>query len=132
MDGRRKSRRELKLQETIQKMRKEKPTISQQFADIKKELASLSKDDWENIPDDLPDYTVKKKKKERYTPIPDRIFEKGLMDGEMNNSIDPNEPVDGISTTNTNLNELGKAKSSVLSLVFDKVNSISKIFILDF
>jgi len=120
MDGRRKSRREVKLKETILKMRKERPTISQQFADIKKDLANLSKEDWENIPDEMPDYTVKKKKKERYTPVPDRIIEKGLMDGELETSIDPNE-VDGTSTVNTNLNELGKAKNSVLSLVFDKV-----------
>ena len=121
MDGRRKSRRELKLKETIQKMRKERPTISQQFADVKKDLANLTKDDWENIPDELPDYTVKKKKKERFTPVPDRILEKGLMDSEVDTSIDPNE-VDGYSSVNTNLNELGKAKNSVLSLVFDKVN----------
>lgn len=42
MDGRRKSRREARLKEEIAKMRAEKPTIHQQFADLKKGLASVT------------------------------------------------------------------------------------------
>lgn len=42
MDGRRKSRREARLKEEIAKMRAEKPTIHQQFADLKKGLATVT------------------------------------------------------------------------------------------
>lgn len=42
MDGRRRSRREARLKEEIAKMRAEKPTIHQQFADLKKGLATVT------------------------------------------------------------------------------------------
>lgn len=43
MDARRKSRRESRLKEEIAKMRAEKPTIHQQFADVKRSLATVTK-----------------------------------------------------------------------------------------
>lgn len=43
MDARRKSRRENRLKEEIAKMRAEKPTIHQQFADVKRSLATVTK-----------------------------------------------------------------------------------------
>lgn len=42
MDGRRRSRREARLKEEIAKLRAEKPTIHQQFADLKKGLTSVT------------------------------------------------------------------------------------------
>ena len=43
MDGRRKYRREAKLKERIEKFRNERPTISQQFSDLRKDLGNLSR-----------------------------------------------------------------------------------------
>ena len=43
MDGRRKSRRDQKLKERIEKFRNERPTISQQFSDLRKDLGNLSR-----------------------------------------------------------------------------------------
>ena len=42
MDGRRRSRREARLKEEIAKLRAEKPTIHQQFADLKKGLTTVT------------------------------------------------------------------------------------------
>lgn len=90
IEGRRKSRTEKKLKETISKLREERPTIRQQFSDLKSGLTKINKDEWENIPD-VPDYTIKKKKQERYTPISDKIIEQGLQDNVTLNSINPTE-----------------------------------------
>jgi hypothetical protein len=65
---------------------------------------------------------VKKKKQERYTAVPDRIIDQARSEGEIQKSIEPSIGTESVFGTSTNLNELGKARNSVLSLVFDKVN----------
>jgi len=155
IEGRRKSRTEKKLKETYTKLREERPTIRQQFSDLRNNLVKITKDEWENIPD-IQDYTIKKRKQERYTPITDKIIEQGLQDNITLNAINPNEigtkSNSGLETpmnllnreeinsssnnfssgfvsvvdTKSNLNEFGKAKNSVLSYVFNKMsNSVS-------
>lgn len=90
IEGRRKSRTEKKLKETYTKLREERPTIRQQFSDLRSNLNRVSKDEWENIPD-IPDYTIKKRKQERYTPITDKVIEQGLQDHVTLNAINPSE-----------------------------------------
>lgn len=155
IEGRRKSRTEKKLKETYTKLREERPTIRQQFSDLRSNLTRVSKDEWENIPD-IPDYTIKKRKQERYTPVTDKVIEQSLQDNVTLNAINPSDigtksqsgletPMnllnpDGASTsannfssgfvsvvdTKSNLNEFGKAKNSVLSYVFNRMsNSVS-------
>lgn len=133
MDERRKSRKEKKELEMFLKIRNEKPTIRQSFSDIKHEMKKLSKDDWEKIPD-IQDFTVKKRKIERYTPNTDVNIERALNDNQLSNSIINSQF--GVETpigqylkgTDTSLpssnilNEVGKAKNSVLSVAFDKMS----------
>ncbi|XP_026191354.1 pre-mRNA-processing factor 6 [Cyclospora cayetanensis] len=84
MDGRRKSRREARLKEEIAKLRAEKPTIHQQFADLKKGLATVTQEEWESIPD-IGDYTLKRKQKKQQllTPASDR----GLLEARNRESF---------------------------------------------
>jgi pre-mRNA-processing factor 6 len=110
IEGRRKSRTEKKFKETISKLREERPTIKQQFSDLKTGLVKVSKDEWENIPD-IPDYTIKKKKQERYTPISDKIIEQGLQDNMTLNSINPSD--------------LNLQEKSILDNSTNGINSIS-------
>jgi pre-mRNA-processing factor 6 len=122
MDERRKKKKEKKEMETLLKMRNEKPTIRQTFSDIRSELRKLSKDDWEKIPD-IQDFTLKKRKIERYAPNTDSNLERALNDSQMVNSIEPGKL--GMETPINNsdiVNDLGKAKNSVLSVVFDKMS----------
>jgi pre-mRNA-processing factor 6 len=131
MDERRKSRKEKNELEMLMKIRNEKPTIRQSFSDIKHEMKKLSKDDWEKIPD-IQDFTVKKRKIERYTPNTDVNIERALNDSQLANSISNSQfgaetPIGqylkGTDTISSNiLNEVGKAKNSVLSVAFDKMS----------
>eukprot|EP00614_Pseudopedinella_elastica_P016698 CAMPEP_0172649228 /NCGR_PEP_ID=MMETSP1068-20121228/241681_1 /TAXON_ID=35684 /ORGANISM="Pseudopedinella elastica, Strain CCMP716" /LENGTH=985 /DNA_ID=CAMNT_0013463579 /DNA_START=45 /DNA_END=3002 /DNA_ORIENTATION=- len=80
MDERRKRRREQQLLENMKKYREERPKISDQFADLKRELATVPETDWEAIPD-VGDHTLKlkqKKKADQYTPMTDAILQSGL------------------------------------------------------
>ncbi|CDJ63352.1 LOW QUALITY PROTEIN: U5 snRNP-associated 102 kDa protein, putative [Eimeria necatrix] len=88
MDGRRRSRREARLKEEIAKMRAEKPTIHQQFADLKKGLATVTQEEWESIPD-IGDYTLKRKQKKQQilTPASDRGILEARNRESFSNSI---------------------------------------------
>ena len=76
MDERRKRRREEQILENMKKYRQERPKIQDQFADLKRELASVPETAWESIPD-VGDYSLKlkqKKKAETFTPLPDSVL----------------------------------------------------------
>jgi pre-mRNA-processing factor 6 len=51
MDTRRKRQREENMLNTMKKVRKERPKISDQFADLKRNLTSVSQEEWDAIPD---------------------------------------------------------------------------------
>lgn len=84
MDARRKSRREARLKEEIARMRAEKPTIHQQFADLKKGLATVTQEEWESIPD-IGDYTLKRKQKKQQMLAP--ASDRGLLEARNSESF---------------------------------------------
>jgi len=129
MDSRRKKRRESKMLEAIKKFRQEKPKISDQFVDLKKDIAELTAADWEGIPD-VGDYSLLYKQKKRndiYTPLPDHIIEGARGQGSMSAMLDPKQqkyggletPVSGTVSATTGL---AGARGTVLSLKLDKMS----------
>ena len=75
MDERRKRRREERAEVELKRQRKERPKISDQFADIKATLGGVSEAEWAAIPD-IGDYSLKYKQKaqDQFTPVPDHII----------------------------------------------------------
>lgn len=85
MDERRREYRDRRLKEEIEKFRRERPKIQQQFMDLKRELTNVSESEWNAIPE-VGDARNKKQRNpryERFTPIPDTIFSKGLSDSQV-------------------------------------------------
>ena len=131
MDERRKSRREAKLREEILKFRQERPKVQQQFADLKRDLSKVSEDDWANIPE-IGDYTVKKKKRvEKYTPVPDSILAKAKTDTDISTTVDAHAqqmgglatPLDGgVRSGNQDLTQIGQARKTVLNMKLHQVS----------
>jgi pre-mRNA-processing factor 6 len=79
MQERRKTRREAREKEELARLRKENPTIQQQFSDLKRGLSSMTDQDWAEIPE-VGDLTRKKGKKskssigdDRFSAVPDSI-----------------------------------------------------------
>ena len=70
MDDRRRKQREKKMREQIKELRAEKPTIQQQFADLKRELSSVSKEEWEAIPEAQEHLKIKPKKNNKEGAVP--------------------------------------------------------------
>ena len=92
MEGRHKRRREQQILEDQKNKRNARPKIADQFADLKRELATVSADQWDAIPE-VGDYSLKfkqKTKKELYTPVPDFLIESASQrGGVLNNALDP-------------------------------------------
>lgn len=119
MDMRRKQRREKKAKEELEKLRLERPSIGQQFAGLKKDLGKLKVDDWLNIPE-IGDYSIKKVKREKYIPVPDKIILNAAQEGENLSSINIKDGTQSILTNN--LNDVGEARGTVLTLKLDKLS----------
>eukprot|EP01027_Heterolobosea_sp_BB2_P016193 GEZU01023080.1.p1 GENE.GEZU01023080.1~~GEZU01023080.1.p1 ORF type:complete len:983 (-),score=312.18 GEZU01023080.1:84-3032(-) len=126
MDSRRKARREERLKQTMEEYRKSRPKIQQQFVDIKKDLATLSEEDWMNIPD-IGDYSIRKQKRETYTPVPDSLLEQARRESQQYTSLDIRQQASGLDTPSglapttsglatPDLRALGEYRETVLSL----------------
>jgi pre-mRNA-processing factor 6 len=75
-----KRRRELKEEEEKKKAKLDNSSISVQFADLKRDLAQLTEDEWGSIPD-IGDRSLKYKqdaaKHDKFVPVPDNIIAMG-------------------------------------------------------
>lgn len=90
MDEKRKEYREKRLKVELERYRQERPKIQQQFSDLKRDLASVSEDEWKNIPEvgDARNRKQRNPRAEKFTPLPDSVIARNLG-GESMTSIDP-------------------------------------------
>lgn len=85
MDERRKTYREKREAEEIERYRRERPKIQQQFVDLKRELASVSESEWLSLPEvgDSRNKRQRNPRAEVFTPVPDSILAKGFQDSQV-------------------------------------------------
>lgn len=139
MDLRRKDRREARLKEEIEKYRANNPKITEQFADLKRKLYTMSASDWDSIPE-IGDYSSRNKKKrfESFVPVPDTLLEKARQEKEHVSALDPkSRAVGGTETPSaqtpvTDLTAVGEGRGTVLSLKLDRLSdSVSGLTVVD-
>ncbi|KAK7825987.1 protein STABILIZED1 [Quercus suber] len=129
MDSRRKDRREARLKQEIEKYRASNPKITEQFADLKRKLCTLSTQEWDSIPE-IGDYSLRNKKKrfESFVPVPDTLLEKARQEQEHVTALDPkSRAVGGTETPRaqtpiTDLTSVGEGRGTVLSLKLDRLS----------
>jgi pre-mRNA-processing factor 6 len=129
MDGRRGETRKKIMEKELIKIKDEAPKYQEAFADLKRQLANVSREEWESIPDNV-DRSNTRKKAERYTPTSDSMIDSSRMDGDTINFLDPDESADtsapgmnSMQTPMTNLSELGEARKMNLGLKLDKMSN---------
>lgn len=132
MDDRRRDRREKRLQEQLEKYRADNPKITEQFADLKRKLADIAEDDWNSIPD-IGDYTIKKRPRTSFAPVPDTLLQKAAAEKETVTALDAqaglSTPVSGMTT---NLTSVGEGRRTVIGLSLDKMaDSVSGQTVVD-
>lgn len=126
LDKRRKARREARLQEELQKYRATRPKLQHQFADLKRELETVSYAEWEALPE--PGAHIKgaqaAKRSERFTKAPDSLLDRAKREIESGTTV--NDDLAGASggggpsdTPLADLKSLGQARNSVLEVKLD-------------
>lgn len=144
MDERRRRRREEREREELQKFRKERPKIQQQFADLKRGLSAITEDEWNSIPE-VGDLVRKKGRKqnnplyERYTPVPDSVLKNGIKENEFVSTLDTKQTLYGglttpaeTTTTTTDFEQFGRARDKVLGIKLDQISdSVSGQSVID-
>ena len=98
MDERRKDYREKKLAIDMERFRKERPKIQQQFVDLKRELVKVSDDQWNSLPE-VGDARNRKQRgfgrQEKFTPVPDSVLARGVAEQAQNIAMDAREQMLG-------------------------------------
>ncbi|KAE9043748.1 hypothetical protein PR002_g3175 [Phytophthora rubi] len=136
MDARRKRRRELKQLEELKRARREMPKISDQFADLKGSLQSMTDAEWDMIPD-IGDYSLKyktntalQKRNEMFAPVPDSLLGQATA-AAVSGTVTPgaDTPSSGLASSVTGL---AGARGAQLSHKLDKMSdSISGQTVVD-
>lgn len=132
MDERRKARREAREREELARYRQERPKISQQFADLKRQLHTIDEAEWAAIPE-VGDLVGKNRKRskvpERFTPLPDTILAAAREKSQYSTTVsEQDQKYGGITTPGldsgmmTNFREIGQARDKVLGLKLDQVS----------
>lgn len=138
MDSRRKDRREALVKKEIEKYRASNPKITEQFADLKRKLVTLSPQEWDSIPE-IGDYSLRNKKKrfESFIPVPDTLLERAKQEQEHVTALDPRTRAAGAETPwgqtpVTDLTAVGEGRGTVLSLKLDRLSdSVSGLTVVD-
>lgn len=131
MDERRKARREAREREELARYRQERPKISQQFADLRRQLTTIDESEWAAIPE-VGDLVGKNRKRskvpERFTPLPDTILSSARDKMGYDTALSEQEQKlgtvsgDAEGGTMTNFREIGQARDKVLGLKLDQVS----------
>ncbi|KAK0387414.1 hypothetical protein NLU13_5726 [Sarocladium strictum] len=123
---RRKRQREAREQAEREEYERNNPKIQQQFTDLKRALATVSDDDWANLPE-VGDLTGKNRRskqalRQRFYAVPDSVLAAARDAGEMSTTVtDDGAPGsastgagDGADGTMTNFAKIGAARDKVL------------------
>eukprot|EP00171_Calliarthron_tuberculosum_P014469 IDg14469t1 len=112
MESSRQAQRDQRIEAELKRYREENPTIGQQFADSKSALSNVSFDEWANVPD-IGDYSVKKRKLDKYTPAPDSLLEQARQETAVA------AVAQGVAGAATDLSAIGTGRASVLGQKLD-------------
>lgn len=104
------------------------PKIQQQFADLKRSLASVSDEDWANIPE-VGDLTGKNRRtkqnlRQRFYAVPDSVTAGARDSTQFETTMAEDGPVgsgaDSVDGTMTNFADIGAARDKVLQVKLDQ------------
>ncbi|KAK5102794.1 U4/U6 x U5 tri-snRNP complex subunit Prp1 [Lithohypha guttulata] len=125
MERRRRQRREAREKQEQEEYDRNNPKISAQFADLKRSLATLSEDDWANLPDpgDLTGKNrrtkLNQKNNSRFYAVPDNVLAGARDSGQLETTVQ-DEGTDQKDGTITNFADIGAARNKVLQVRMDQ------------
>ncbi|CAG8144180.1 unnamed protein product [Penicillium salamii] len=128
MDKRRRARREAREKAERDDFESKNPKIQQQFADLKRTLASVSEEDWANLPE-VGDLTGKNRRdkqnsRQRFYAVPDSVLAGARDSAQYGTTVaedgtQTNAEGEGVGTM-TNFADIGAARDKVLQVRLDQ------------
>ncbi|KAJ0416038.1 PRP1 splicing factor, N-terminal-domain-containing protein [Aspergillus carlsbadensis] len=132
MDRRRKVRREAREIQEREDYERKNPKIQQQFADLKRSLASVSEDEWANLPE-VGDLTGKNRRtkqnlrmQQRFYAVPDSVLASARDSSQFDTTVaDDGSQTDGRAADGadgmiTNFANISAARDKVLQVKLDQ------------
>ncbi|KAF2405253.1 putative Pre-mRNA-splicing factor prp1 [Trichodelitschia bisporula] len=128
MEKRRKARREARERKEREEYEAKNPKISQQFADAKRALSTITDDEWANIPE-VGDLTGRNRRarisrmQQRFYAVPDSVIAGARDSSQIETSIsadDANGSNDAADGTMTNFAQIGAAREKQLQVRLDQ------------
>ncbi|KAI9368945.1 PRP1 splicing factor, N-terminal-domain-containing protein [Aspergillus egyptiacus] len=132
MDRRRKARREAREQQEREEYERKNPKIQQQFADLKRSLASVSEDEWANLPE-VGDLTGKNRRtkqnlrmQQRFYAVPDSVLASARDSAQFDTTVNDDgtqtdaRAADGADGMITNFANISAARDKVLQVKLDQ------------
>ncbi|RJE25933.1 factor Prp1 [Aspergillus sclerotialis] len=125
--------REAREQQEREDYERKNPKIQQQFADLKRTLASVSEDQWANLPE-VGDLTGKNRRakqnlRQRFYAVPDTVIAGARDSTQFETTVADDGPqtdalgAEGTDGTMTNFADLGAARDKVLKVRLDQAAS---------
>lgn len=115
---------------TLQQQQSQSQQIGEQFRELKKQLATVTEDEWASIPD-VGDYSLRYKQKRRqdvFTPITDSLLESRMNNNNdatasnTNSKVASTTQVSGYQSVVTNMSGLAEARGTVLGMSLDRMS----------
>ncbi|KAI1625842.1 PRP1 splicing factor, N-terminal-domain-containing protein [Exophiala viscosa] len=129
MERRRKAQREQREREELEEYNRNNPKISEQFTDLKRKLATLTDEDWANLPDpgDLTgkNRRAKQNLRQRFYAVPDSVLAGARDSADLQTTVqedgaDTAASADNKDGTMTNFADIGAARDKVLKARLDR------------
>ncbi|KIV83423.1 hypothetical protein PV11_05452 [Exophiala sideris] len=129
MERRRKAQREQREREELEEYNRKNPKISEQFTDLKRNLATLTDEDWANLPDpgDLTgkNRRAKQNLRQRSYAVPDSVLAGARDSADLQTTVqedgaDTAASADNRDGTMTNFADIGAARDKVLKARLDR------------
>ncbi|KAI8545948.1 hypothetical protein RHMOL_Rhmol07G0077300 [Rhododendron molle] len=128
-------KKKARLKREIKEYRASNPTITEQFADLKRELHTMSPSEWKSIPESTHSSRNRKRRRfESYVPVSDTLLEKARHEQAHVTAFDPKSwAAGGTETPRVNdLTAVGEGRGTVLSLKLDRLSdSVSGLTVVD-
>ncbi|KAI0393276.1 PRP1 splicing factor [Xylariaceae sp. FL0594] len=133
MDKRRRARREAREKAEREEYERKNPKISQQFADLKRGLESITEDEWASLPE-VGDLTGRNKRArqarfQRFYAVPDSVLAAASTAGELGTTVNDDgtasvaASANGTDGTVTDFAKIGQARDKVLQVRLDQASS---------
>ncbi|KAF4996573.1 hypothetical protein FGRMN_4414 [Fusarium graminum] len=128
---RRKKHRQAREQAERDEYERNNPKIQHQFSDLKRDLANVTKEQWENLPE-VGDMTGKNRRskqalRQRFYAVPDSVLAAARDSSEMGTTVmdEGTESNEGADGTMTNFAKIGAARDKVLKSRLEQAGSDS-------